>query len=87
MQAFDEGTIQRVRRLWIAVVGASGTGSPIVEQLMRLGVGVLMIVDDDRMEKRNVNRILNSTMRDVRRSASRSMCSAMPSSAPNSERK
>ena len=43
-----------------------GTGNPIVEQLMRLGVGVLMIVDDDRMEKRNVNRILNSTMRDVR---------------------
>ena len=25
-----------------------------------------MIVDDDCMEKRNVNRILNSTMRDVR---------------------
>lgn len=66
LQAFDEGTIQRLRRLWIAVIGASGTGSPIVEQLMRLGVGVLVIVDDDRMEGRNVNRILNSTMRDVR---------------------
>jgi hypothetical protein len=56
-QAFDEGTIERLRRLWIAVVGASGTGSPVVEQLMRLGVGVLVIVDDDRMEGRNVNRI------------------------------
>jgi hypothetical protein len=38
---FDEGTIQRLRRLWIAVIGASGTGSPVVEQLLRLGVGVL----------------------------------------------
>jgi hypothetical protein len=66
LQAFDEGTIERLRRLWIAVIGASGTGSPVVEQLMRLGVGVLVIVDDDRMEGRNVNRILNSTMRDVR---------------------
>jgi hypothetical protein len=66
LQAFDEGTIQRLRRLWIAVIGASGTGSPVVEQLLRLGVGVLVIVDDDRMEDRNVNRILNSTMRDVR---------------------
>jgi hypothetical protein len=66
LQAFDEGTIHRLRCLRIAVIGASGTGSPIVEQLVRLGVGVLVIVDDDRMEGRNVNRILNSTMRDVR---------------------
>jgi molybdopterin/thiamine biosynthesis adenylyltransferase len=66
LQAFDQGTIQRLRRLWIAVIGASGTGSPLVEQLLRLGIGVLVIVDDNRMETRNVNRILNSTMRDVR---------------------
>ena len=66
LQAFDEGTIERLRRLSFAVIGASGTGSPIVEQLMRLGAGVIVIVDDDHMEGRNVNRILNSTMRDVR---------------------
>jgi hypothetical protein len=65
-QAFDEGTIQRLRRLRIAVIGASGTGSPVIEMLMRLGVGVLVIVDDDKMELRNVNRILNSRMADVR---------------------
>ena len=65
-QAFDEGTIERLRRLSIAVIGASGTGSPVVEQLMRLGVGEIVIVDDDHIEGRNVNRILNSTMRDVR---------------------
>lgn len=64
-QAFDEGTIERLRRLSIAVIGASGTGSPVIEQLMRLGVGELVIVDDDLMEERNVNRILNSTMRDA----------------------
>jgi ThiF family/Prokaryotic homologs of the JAB domain len=66
LQAFDEGTIQRLRRLSIAVIGASGTGSPVIEQLLRLGVGVLVIVDDDRIENRNVNRILNSTMQDAR---------------------
>jgi hypothetical protein len=38
----------------------------VVEQLMRLGVGEIVVVDDDRMEARNVNRILNSTMNDVR---------------------
>ncbi len=66
-QAFDQGTIDRLRRLSIAVIGASGTGSPTVEQFMRLGVGELVIVDDDHMEDRNVNRILNSTMDDARK--------------------
>jgi len=65
-QAFDEGTIERLQRLSVAVVGASGTGSPTVEQLMRLGVGEIVNVDDDTMEDRNVNRILNSTMEDAK---------------------
>ena len=64
-QIFDEGTTERLRRLSVAVIGASGTGSPVIEQLMRLGVGELVIVDDDHMEDRNVNRILNSTMQDA----------------------
>jgi hypothetical protein len=64
-QAFDEGTIQRLRRLSFAVVGASGTGSPTIEQLVRLGAAEIVIVDDDHMEDRNVNRILNSTMQDA----------------------
>lgn len=65
-QAFDEGTIERLQRLSFAVIGASGTGSPIIEQLLRLGAGEIVCVDDDAMEERNVNRILNSTMDDVR---------------------
>ena len=64
-QIFDEGTIQRLRLLSIAVIGASGTGSLVGEQLVRLGVGEIVMVDDDFMEDRNVNRILNSTMDDV----------------------
>jgi len=64
-QAFDEGTIERLQRLSIGVVGASGTGSPTVEQLVRLGVGEVVVVDDDVMEHRNVNRILNSNMADA----------------------
>jgi hypothetical protein len=65
-QAFDDGTIERFRRLSFAVIGASGTGSPTVEQLVRLGAALIVTVDDDHMEERNVNRILNSTMADVR---------------------
>lgn len=64
-QAFGAGTAKSLGKLRIAVVGCSGTGSPTVEQLVRLGVGELLLVDDDVMEDRNVNRILNSTMVDV----------------------
>lgn len=65
-QAFGEGTFARLRRLSIAVVGCSGTGSPVIEQLARLGVGELVLVDPDKTEARNINRILNATMEDVR---------------------
>ena len=64
-QAFGQGTTERLRRLSVAVVGCSGTGSPVIEQLARLGVGELVLVDDDHVEERNINRILNSTMSDA----------------------
>lgn len=64
-QAFDEGTIERLRRLSVAVIGVSGTGSPTVEQLARLGVGEIVLVDDDDVEARNLNRILHSSTSDV----------------------
>ena len=64
-QAFDDGTIERMQRMSFAVLGASGTGSPVFEQLMRLGAGEIVAVDDDVTEERNINRILNSTMEDA----------------------
>jgi proteasome lid subunit RPN8/RPN11 len=64
-QAFGQGTTERLRRLSIAVIGCSGTGSPTIEQLVRLGVGNIVLVDDDYVEERNVNRILNSTIADA----------------------
>jgi hypothetical protein len=65
-QAFGEGTAQTLRKLSVAVVGCSGTGSPVVEQLKRLGVGRLVLVDPDRVEEKNLNRILGATMDDAR---------------------
>ena len=65
-QAFGEGTTRQLASLRIAVVGCSGTGSPVVEQLARLGVGELVLVDPDRIEECNLNRILGATMEDAR---------------------
>lgn len=66
-QAFGGGTTSRLRRLSVAVVGCSGTGSPVVEMLARLGVGELVLVDPDRTEQKNLNRIINTTGADAER--------------------
>ena len=47
------------------MVGCSGTGSVVVEQLARLGVGRIVLVDPDVVEEKNLNRILNSGKEDV----------------------
>lgn len=66
-QAFGAGTFNILRRLSVAVVGCSGTGSPVIEMLARLGVGRLVIVDPDKIEEKNLNRILNTTIEDVQK--------------------
>lgn len=64
-QAFGAGTVRLLSKLSVAVVGCSGTGSPVIEQLARLGVGRLVLVDPDRVEFKNLNRILNATSADA----------------------
>ncbi|MEZ5104525.1 MAG: ThiF family adenylyltransferase [Draconibacterium sp.] len=65
IQAFGDETYRKLSQLKIAVVGCSGTGSPIIEQLVRLGVGELVLVDPDIMEFKNLNRIINSKFSDA----------------------
>jgi hypothetical protein len=64
-QTFGNGTYAKLRSLRIAVIGCSGTGSPVVEQLARNCVGELVLVDPDRIEEKNLNRIVNATMSDA----------------------
>lgn len=66
-QAFGDGTYQILRRLKVGVVGCSGTGSPVVEQVARLSVGHLVLVDPGNVEEKNLNRILNATADDAAR--------------------
>lgn len=62
-QAFGEGTTRLLKKLRIAIIGCSGTGSPLIEMLFRLGVGELHLIDPDRVEEKNLNRIFNSTLK------------------------
>lgn len=63
--AFTSGMTAELGRLSALVIGASGTGSIVGEQLARLGFGRVSPVDFDRMEFKNLNRILNSTRADA----------------------
>jgi len=64
-QVFGKGTINRLRTISAAVIGCSGTGSLVIEQLARLGIGRLVLVDPDLVEEKNLNRVLNTGKEDV----------------------
>lgn len=58
--AFGEVAAARLRLATAAVVGAGGTGSAAIETLARAGVGRLIIVDPDRLEESNLERVHGS---------------------------
>lgn len=60
--AFTRDMTNEVGRLTAGIIGVSGTGSVAAEQLARLGFNVVLI-DFDRVARRNLNRILNSTIK------------------------
>ena len=66
-RAFGEATTRLLRRLTVAVVGVSGTGSPLVEMLFRLGVGRLLLIEPDVINEENLNRIIYATRADIGR--------------------
>lgn len=70
-QAFGDDTYAKLQQMKIGVVGCSGTGSPTIEQLVRLGVGTIVIIDPDIVEEKNLNRILNTTIDDAKQKRSK----------------
>lgn len=64
-QAFGKKTVSILNRLKIGVVGCSGTGSPTIEQLKRLGVGEFVLVDPDFIDDVNLNRIIGSNRKNA----------------------
>jgi molybdopterin/thiamine biosynthesis adenylyltransferase len=52
-------------RAKVAVIGLGGIGSIVNEQLARLGVGSILLVDPDRIESSNFSRIVGATTQDL----------------------
>lgn len=64
-QMFGTATVSILQKLKVGVVGVSGTGSIVAEQMVRLGIGEIVLVDNDVIEEKNLNRILNSKRHDA----------------------
>lgn len=61
---------ERLLDLHAAVVGIGGLGSPIAEQLVRMGVGTVTLADHDPLDTpSNVRRVFGSTAADLRAAA------------------
>lgn len=51
----------------VAVIGCGGLGGQVFEQLIRLGVGLIIVIDPDRFAPHNLNRQLLCTMDELGR--------------------
>ena len=58
---------ERLGALHVAVVGAGGGGSILIEQLAHLGVGTITAIDFDVVKQHNLSRIMGATEADSRR--------------------
>ncbi len=55
-----------LREAHVAVIGAGGGGSILIEQLAHLGVGEITAIDYDIVKRHNLSRIMGATEADVR---------------------
>lgn len=63
--AFTTGMSTELSRLTACIIGVSGTGSIVAEQVCRLGFGKVVLIDHDKVELKNLNRILNTIKSDA----------------------
>jgi hypothetical protein len=57
-----QGTVSRLR---LGIVGLGSVGSVVAECLGRIGVQHIKLIDYDRVERHNLDRLLHATMRDA----------------------
>jgi molybdopterin/thiamine biosynthesis adenylyltransferase len=66
--AFGEAGQRSLALSHVAVVGVGGLGSQVTQALAYLGVGRFTLIDDDRVEPSNLNRLVGAVPNDIGRS-------------------
>ena len=65
IRAFGHEGQTLLSSLKVGIVGLGGIGSVVAEQVARIGVGQLVVVDNDRIEESNLSRVVGATRSDV----------------------
>lgn len=71
--AFGKPFNAMLRSLRVAVIGEGGTGSPAATLLSRAGVGELILIDGDILDKTNMNRVRGYRAKDIGRNKARGL--------------
>lgn len=74
---------QKLKRARVAMVGAGGLGAPAALYLAAAGVGELVLIDPDRVDRSNLQRQVLYREADLGRSKARSACAALGDLNPN----
>ena len=67
IRAFGGGIQQALADMTVAVVGCGGTGSAVIEQLVRLGVRSFILLDPKTLTESNITRVYGSFSGDIGR--------------------
>jgi hypothetical protein len=65
IKAFGIAAHTNMKKLKVVVIGASGTGSIIIEGVKRHMIGEVVLIDPDKIEFKNLNRIIGATYEDA----------------------
>ena len=63
--AFGQALNQDLSNLRVAVIGCGGTGSAVAALLSRLGVGQIVLIDNDIVDRTNLNRLHGARQADA----------------------
>ena len=66
-ETWGRQTQSDIERLHVAIVGLGSVGCVVAESMARIGVGKLTLVDPDRIEEHNLDRLLFASRADVGR--------------------
>lgn len=67
VRAFGSQGQAAVARAKVGIVGVGGTGSPTAEQLVRLGVNDIVLIDSDFLDPTNITRVYGTLESSLRR--------------------